>query len=327
MSESRLNTADREFVLGFDFWNSGVNVYSSSCDARIERAREEDYRIPGVDTREIEREGVPSIEVTRADETTLEWDRDSSTLRMGVGERVLDSVDREIAFQSLILTERRRQENGQILSNGCAAVRPDGDGVLILGKRGYGKTGVTMMLCRDYGYRMVASDQVVFGHDGSDGLRLIGGNKYTTLRRTFVEDHFPEYTDKFSEGSFWDDKTTIEGDELPVETARGSFPLETVVFVNIDVTGGSYCRVSDTSDDLEMSLFLSEEFGRYISGICTPVMGPEYSVVSLMPSLDSREARQHRASVIEEIYDTPLEKVESGSFELVCEYIDSVTRH
>lgn len=322
------NTNGLKPVLQVNIWKHAVNVYTdkNSLIQSLQKMQERDYGIPSFSVRNSEKDTDYKIFVTISDNSSIKWYSKAKTLVFKFKPEDVDYVDKEVAYKSLSLTERLRQLEGKILSNGAAAVNPKNEGVLVLGKRAHGKTSIVYLLCKNYDYSLTATDQVIFGFnerkfDENEKLWLYEGTKYMTLRRTMAKKYFPEFLDKFPKGDFWDDRIDISQSDIGIELSTKPAPIKTAVLVNVDSNENSPLKIKETFNDLESSLFIAEVLSRHITGICSPLFDRNESFLNICPSFDDNNTRKIREKLIKSLINTPLMKINGGDQLKISEYI------
>lgn len=330
METNYTNGRKPESLFQIQIWEHKVDIctYEDRLKSYINRIREKTYGIPAFKTQDLETESGYKILVGISDNPKIKWIPRKNYLSIDVSPKNLESVDKEVAYLSLTLTERMRQLEGKLLSNGAAAVNKEGKGVLILGKRASGKTTLAMILCKDYDYGLVATDQVIYGLKNLDSIRegklwLFEGDKYAVIRKSTAENiNVPEYSNEFSKGFFWDEKINLKESEVGVRKFNGSAPISAAFFVNLDWKGSSLLNYKGTYEDLETSLFVSEVASRHISGNCSPLLDERGTFLNLCPSLDDNKTRKIRKEIISKTIKIPLIKIYGSDSEEMAKLIN-----
>lgn len=249
-----------------------------------------------------------AVVVEDSDSVKLEFDEGSKTLRLRCPANVLDGTQPLYLAQSL--AEGIRQPRGYFLMHAAATVSPEGEGHLLVGNQGYGKTVTALALCLQKGHRLIGNDLVVMRaapdkQDGSGyGMQFIGGTKYVHLRETavqanqFLGDYYSsnETTeqDESRLPSFMK-KVRIDCDEIGVVPANESVPVPVngVWQMWLDGKKQETPRIVDQPLTAR-NFFFSERLGRHVSGIISPVLDSEGRAVAMVPSMDSDPAREQR---------------------------------
>jgi len=319
-----------EFALTTSIWKHHVNIYCEPSLTRyVKRMQGKSYGIPAFDVSGSEIETKYKIIVTRGEDIEIEWKPEEYTALLKVHPRYSEALDKEVAFLSLSISEYMRQLEGKCISNACGISTVDNRGVILFGKRAHGKTSVSLLLCKERDYRLIGSDQVIFGfHNNNtlgEDLWMFEGTKYVTLRRATAEKYFPEYIEKFKEGKFWDDKINIRCDELNIKISDVPAQINRVFLVNLDFNETVPLSCIDAREDLETSLFLPEIVSRHITGICSPILDEKGAFLSLSPSFDDHLTRSKRKRIIQKLIEAPIYKITGGNIYEMADTIDRLT--
>lgn len=220
------------------------------------------------------------------------------------------------------ILEMQRMRQRQATLHG-AAVEKGGQGILLLGKQGSGKTSLCLELCRKYGYSLVGNDLILVGlSDG--GAFLYGGTKVFRLRRATIAHHNMDLKHLFDKKSSCDDWTSvvvIKPNALGVTVAPKPVPICKVAHVHLlnDVNAQLYtARV----EKMFSRLFLHEETSRYIRGVCFPMfVGQTFEYGPYVPSLDCADFHENRKKLISWIENHSSYGYVSGSIDKLCAYL------
>lgn len=210
-----------------------------------------------------------------------------------------------IPYLACALMEMQRQAVGQTSAH-TAAVSLNGQGVLLMGKEGSGKTSMALHLCREYGYKLVANDIAVIGYDEQQNQAFIyEGTKFFWLRLDPMKKHHPDlvkFFPKFSETDPWTNRTIVQPSQIGVEIETEAIPINAVFFLHVD----------DLIDGLHVEnllnrwprLYLYENFSRYIRRTCSPMMGgKDFHYLAYLPSLDNPDFHDKRVRFIDYLID------------------------
>jgi hypothetical protein len=221
------------------------------------------------------------------------------------------------------ILEIQRMQHSQVTIHGAGIVR-NGQGILLLGKQGSGKTSVSLELCRHYGCSLVGNDLVLLGLDEDQGF-LYGGTKIFRLRRATVTHYNTDlqhlFDKKGSDKDDWTSVTTFKPDVLSIAVSSEPAPLLQVVYIHL---------LNDLNDELHVSsvektfsrLFLFEETSRYIRGVCFPtLMGQSLEYGAYLPSLDNPDFHQKRKRLISWIENRCSYHYVSGPMHKICAYL------
>lgn len=220
------------------------------------------------------------------------------------------------------ILEMQRMGQCQVTLHG-AAVEKNGQGMLLLGKQGSGKTSLCLELCRNYGYSIVGNDLVLVGL-GEGGAFLYGGTKVFRLRRATIAYHNMDLEHLFGEKSNRDDWTSVAAvtpDALGVTVALKPVPICKVAHVHLlnDVNAQLH---TNRVEKMFSRLFLHEETSRYIRGVCFPMfVGQTLEYGPYVPSLDCADFHENRRKLISWIESHSSYGYVSGPIDKLCAYL------
>jgi len=242
--------------------------------------------IPNIEVREGWAEGRPVLLYTDTPKNTRfcfagnQIEVEYPWAMMRAGETLL--------YLSYPLMELQRQEQSDLTAH-AACVSHNGEGILLLGKEGSGKTSVAIDLCRKHGARLVANDLCVLGSRGSSVIAR-GGTRFLFLRRESIERNLPDLLGFFTRTPTdpWLDKVKVANDEIGVRCEEAEVKVRSAFMLHVDETKTT--AVSMPADSLVTRLYLNENFSRYIRSSCTVMLGgSDFEYLEYIPSLD-REA-------------------------------------
>lgn len=231
-------------------------------------------------------------------------------LRMNKGETLL--------YSSYPLLEAQRQARHWLTAY-SAAVSMHGDGILLFGKSGAGKTSVTVDLCRRYGAQLVGNDLTILGLQEAE-LFIKGGTKFLFLRYESVRKSLPDLVALFPElpREPWLCKIKVNPQDLGIKCQSEPVKVKRIFSLHIDENlPGLYV---EKSQDLALKLFLIENFSRYIKGSCINVLGGNsFDQLGFIPSYDRKMFFKFRENMLNEVLSQI--KYISGPLKLVSDYI------
>lgn len=277
-----------------------VNIYSDT-DLFLKQLRSDSSYtpfIPGWRVEDIFPPETGSVTYKTGSQVRLQYDQPKSTITV-TGPIEDFANGRTIAYLSLSLLEKSRQEQGSVLAHAAAVSRDEG-GLVLFGERGSGKTSVLLTLCRQFGFKIIGNDLIILGLDPLGGAKIFEGTKVIGLRKAVAMNNFPELLNYFSKdnGDAWTTKAFLSPQELGIETEDNAMPIGYAGFVHIDSLGKQKLRVKrEEGPWIRVNLY--ENFSRYIRGTCLPfIAGEGFDYLGYLPSFDSETAHQNRVDLI-----------------------------
>jgi len=228
------------------------------------------------------------------------------------------------------MLEQQRHANSQATMRG-AAVSLDGKGVLLIGKRGSGKTSITLELCRNYRYSLIGADLVLIGLRDNRAC-LFGGTKVFTLRLTTVTAYNTDLKKYFGRNSLrergpdqWTTKIDMLPQEIGVSVERNPVGIAKAFYVHLENDPAAPLAVKQigTSETLYMGrLYLHEELTRYIRGTCIPILkGSDPDFAGYLPPLDKPEYYGWRVGLVNWLIEELGLYYLGGSMKRICDFI------
>jgi hypothetical protein len=195
------------------------------------------------------------------------------------------------------LLEVQLQHAGFLTAH-TACVSFDGKAALLLGKTGSGKTSTAIVLCTEYGAKLIGNDLSVLGL--KEGVAtVLRGTKYFFLRQESVRQNLPALLHFFQdEGKdSWTYKRSIEPEEIGVEVGDDSIPIAGAYLIHVD-NNQLGLHVAN-ADGLVTRLYLNEIFSTYIRMTCSTVLtGNKFEFEGYLPSFDCEEYFWHRVKLM-----------------------------
>jgi len=233
---------------------------------------------------------------------------------------------RALPYAIHFLTEQQRQANSQATIRG-AGVSTDETGILLIGKRGSGKTSISLELCRRYDHRLVGADLVLIGLRDDVGY-LFGGTKIFTLRFATVKHYGTELQSYFDEkdgADEWINKIDLLPEQLQVGIDDRPVKLTKAFYVHLvnDPKAPLLVKRVDTPATFYMGrLYLYEQLTRYIRGTCIPLFkGNDLKIGDYLPPLDSPDYHRWRVRLMDWLIDDLGLSYISGSMDAICDHI------
>lgn len=230
-----------------------------------------------------------------------------------------------IAYGANYMLEQLRQENSIFMTQG-AGVSKKGKAVLLMGKRGAGKTSLTLELCRKYGFKYIGNDIVLVGLKKDRGY-FFGGAEALTLRFTTVKYYNTDLQKLFKKAqNEWTDKITLLPENLGISIERGQPKIIKAFYIHLlnDEKAPLFIKRIEDKESLNMGrLFLYEELTRYIRGVCILMLwGSKFLIGDYLSSLDKPQYHKNRVSFIDWLMDKVGFYFISGSMDAICNFIN-----
>lgn len=180
-----------------------------------------------------------------------------------------------IPFRAHFMIEPQLQKNSIFTTEG-SGVSKEGKAVLLMGKRGSGKTSITLELCRKYNYNLIGNDLVLVGLKKNNGY-LLGGTKIFTLRLTTVKYYntdLQKYFKKKTQNE-WTNKVDVYPKNLGISVEKEPTKIVKAFYVHLDNNKSAPLYIKQIGDKETSnmgSLYLYEELSKYIRGVCIPIV-------------------------------------------------------
>jgi len=231
-----------------------------------------------------------------------------------------------IPFRAHFMLEQQLQKDSIFTTQG-AGVSKDGRAVLLMGKRGAGKTSITLELCRKYNYKLIGNDLVLVGFKKNKGY-FFGGAKVFTLRFTTVKYYNTDLQKFFKKDhpNEWTNKIRLLPKDLAISIEKKRPKIIKAFYVHLlnDKSAPLYIqRIGDKEVSYMGRLYLYEELSRYIRGTCIPIVyGAQFHIGDYLPSLDKPEYHKNRVKFIDWIMNDVEFYFISGSMNAICGFIN-----
>ena len=231
-----------------------------------------------------------------------------------------------IPFGAHFILEQPRQENSIFTTQG-AGISKQGKAVLLMGKRGAGKTSITLELCRKYNYNLIGNDLVLVGLKKNRG-HFFGGAEAYTLRFTTVKYYNTDLQKFFKKevADEWTNRVGLLPKDLGISIEKKHPKIIKAFYVHLlnDESAPIYIQKIGGKEASYMGrLYLYEELSRYIGGTCIPlVYGSQFYIGDYLPSLDKPEYHRNRVRFIDWIMDDIGFYFISGSMNAICNFIN-----
>jgi len=306
----------------------GINVFSNSLDM-IQILSEGPF-VPFIPEYHCVVKRAPtdySLIFVESNSFSAELSENQKVLKItGSKKEITDG--KTIPYMIHFMLEQQRQEKCQATLK-AAGVSIGQKGILLIGKRGSGKTSISLELCRKYNYSLIGNDLVLIGFDDNGG-HLLGGTKIFTLRFTSVKYYntdLQKYFSSLKKSDEWIDKVNILPQRLGVSTEKKLIKIQGAYYVHLfdNSSVPLFTKRINSSEDLYMGrLYLYEELTRYIRGGCIPVLkGFKPELANYLPSLDRQEYHEWRVRLIDWLIESLGLYYVSGSIDRICNFINN----
>lgn len=231
-----------------------------------------------------------------------------------------------IPFRAHFMLEQRMQKDSIFTIQG-GGVSKNGRAVLLMGKRGAGKTSITLELCRKYNYKLIGNDLVLVGFKKNKGY-FFGGAKVFILRFTTVKYYNTDLQKFFKKDhpNEWTNKVKLLPKDLGISIEKKHPKIIKVFYIHLlnNESAPLYIQKIGGKETSYMGrLYLYEELSRYIRGVCIPIIyGSQFYIGDYLPSLDKPEYHRKRVRLIDLIIDEIGFYFISGSMVAICNFIN-----
>jgi hypothetical protein len=225
----------------------------------------------------------PVVEVTYAS-TKPKTTVDGRTVRISLTRDATRSPT--LAYATYTALERARQERQMLTLHANATVTPSGHGLLLLGTKGAGKTSVTLALGAR-GWTHAGDDLTVLAED-EDGLLILPGKATAAVRPQNPE--------------LWQAPKPVV---VLSPFLRVPVPLVGVIRLTVHPAVPRPLLVPATPFSANEQLRLHEALARYISGLPTPLTGPNGAPYGPIWQLDAHPLARWRTHLIARLEQHP----------------------
>ncbi|MCI2421144.1 hypothetical protein MOQ72_27240 [Saccharopolyspora sp. K220] len=185
-----------------------------------------------------------------------------------------------LAYITYTVAERARQRRGMVTVHATAATSPAGHTVLLVGDKGAGKT-TTLLALVDRGWRPLGDDLLILT-TSNDAPYVVAGKRTSAVRQPGGARHGYETKALYDLGPHDPAKPELITAVVRLSIHPGTLPTTSIKPVRLS---------------LVERLRLAENFGRYISGLPTPLaLAPE--VCAQVYPLDHADAAAARTALI-----------------------------
>ncbi|MFE1958372.1 hypothetical protein [Streptomyces sp. NPDC059479] len=206
------------------------------------------------------------------------------TIRIRLAPAVAGSAT--LAYATYTALERARQQQHMLTLHANAAVTPDGRGVLFLGTKGAGKTSVTLVL-GERGWTHAGDDLTVLAERDNE-LLLLPGKPTAAVRPR--------------DSARWQAPKPVVA---LTPFTRVSVPLAAVIRLTVHPAVTRALLVPATPFSANEQFRLTEALARYISGLPTPLSGPDGAPYGPVWPLDTPSLARWRTRLITRLEQRP----------------------
>lgn len=237
-----------------------------------------------------------SLILTKSRKTRLDLDPSLNFVIEGP----LDDRDFQERIPHLVyaMTERIRQQEFGMVTLHAAAVSKDGQGLLIMGDKGGGKTSILLSLGLEHGYRVIGNDLVLL-QDGKS-IMLVAGSHAIDIRDC-VRAKFDRliYIDNKNKSTLgpYERKIRVYPEDIGIDTETHPVPVTKIIRINLHDSNPKLSCSRGLPVITEL-LRLNENFSRYIKGSTTPVQIKNGRLSGYYPLLDTQELAEMRNEMI-----------------------------
>ena len=225
-----------------------------------------------------------------------------------------------IPYLAYSLLERAGMERGEVTLH-AAAFTLNGNGILVLGKSGAGKTSLALNMCLNFGCNLVANDLTVIRHDASK-LHLVTGTREFYVRAQNIRRYHPSLASRLdgTGNDEWWSRATLYPKEIGVVVENEIMPIRRVIMLHVSAFGGDL--VESSIDKRWARIYLYEATSRYILRSRLPILAGDNDRHWLYaPSLDTEGLHAKRVGIVNCIVDTLRYCTVTGGLDEVSEYV------
>lgn len=308
--------------------NDSVNLYSEESDAISYRDKLQDTSrlgIPGWKFSDSPSDSQYSIVYLQSEIPSLGFDFETKSLTARGRPEDFEN-GQVLAYLAFWLTEPQRQAKSAYTMY-SAALAIEGNGALLLGPSGAGKTSVLLKLCQICSCEVVSNNLTLVRYNSGDKhLYLEDGTKEIRPRFAAAND-FPELKRRFSQTDelTWETKVSITPEEIGARRAEGPKKLTKIFETHYDIRGQDGF-VARREDGLDVRYRLYENMSRVLRGTAISVFDKDNRFLGYMPSLDTPDLHSRRVQCIEAmVNEVGVISISGGNLLELAEAVHSIT--
>lgn len=202
-----------------------------------------------------------------------------------------------ILYAGYPLIEQQHQSNqSATVHAGCVGL--DGQGILLIGESGCGKTTLVTKLCQNNQAKLYSNELAIVGLSDQE-LYCSGGTKFFLYRRESIARSIPCLSELFpvSTEDSWSQKIFVKPEVVGISVGEGTIPLKKVYRIHVDESKNSLTVLP--ADNFSARLNLNENLTRYVRNTVTMVIGRDNEIIGDVPSMDRPEFFTWRKRAIE----------------------------
>ena len=235
-----------------------------------------------------------------------------------------------IIYPGYILIENKRLLTQEVTCH-SACIMKDNKAILFMGRSGSGKTCLTLDMCINKGYSLMANDSTILKCE-DDKLYATGGTKFVFLRYESIKRNIPYLLDAFNnrqvdsnyklsnEVDSWRKKVRVLPEDIGINPASDKVEIVKAYMVHIDENQNKLYNNPDNS--LVSKLFLNEILSENVRGVKTTFLDKNYNPCMYIPSMDTKEHFLFRKQIISNLLNNCELEYISGNINDVTEKIE-----
>lgn len=192
----------------------------------------------------------------------------------------------------------RAQQFNCVSFHAAAAASPEGEGVIIFGDKGAGKTSALLSLCKLANFSIIGNDGVLIAQKDAGTLTLLGGKKQLAIRTSTLDALFPHDSTLEQEAvqHAREEKILIAPEDLGLSSQ--STPVILKLALRINIYKGSAPTITAIPNPKLELLRLHQNAISLICGGQTPLTINHTHVSGFFPSLDTKEISSMRNNLV-----------------------------
>jgi hypothetical protein len=197
------------------------------------------------------------------------------------------------------ISEKYRAQHFNCVSfHAAAAASPEGEGVVIFGDKGAGKTSALLTLCKLANFSIIGNDGALIAQKDTGTLTLLGGKKQLAIRTSTLSALFPHDLAVEQEAVLHarEEKILTTPEDLGISSQ--STPVTLKLALRINIYKGSTPTISAIPNPKLELLRLHQNAISLICGGQTPLTVSPTRVSGFFPSLDTKDISAMRNNLL-----------------------------
>lgn len=205
-----------------------------------------------------------------------------------------------------------------------ACVVKEGEGTLLIGEAGAGKTSLAVNLCQKYGYSLLSNDMTLIGENDGN-IYACGGTKFLNLRLLSVQSNMPSLLYLFQNDNqdLWTNKVSVMASSIGIKEEYSIVPIKNILFIHIDAR--DKFKIAN-GDSWRNNFLLYQNVSSHIRGTASTFVDKKGYPIGYIPSFETEDTYNRRMKLINVINANPNYHYVSGPLNEVLEYIDSLSK-